>query len=85
MITSKDVRELLQRQPFRPFRLQMSNGEIFEVPHPELALVLKTTVIVAKPDPNETEPIGDGFKLLSILHINNIEVLPAKKNSKSQK
>lgn len=31
------IREWLRKQPFEPFELHMSNGEVFRVGHPELS------------------------------------------------
>ena len=35
----QDILELLRTKPFRPFRIRMSDGQHFEVRHPELAMV----------------------------------------------
>lgn len=86
MTRPEDVRELLKRQPFVPFRIHMSNGQSFDVNHPELALITRATIVVSRPIPGAVEPIGEGIHLVSVLHINNIEMLPvaiaaASKNS----
>jgi hypothetical protein len=57
--------QLLRQQPFQPFVVRMSRGEIFEVRHPEMAALLKSNLIVSKPD-------SDGFEICSLLHIANI-------------
>ena len=76
MIRPEDVRELLHKQPFQPFRIHMSNGQTYDVNHPELAMVTRGTIVVAKPVPDSVEPIGEGIHLVSVLHINNIEMRP---------
>ena len=35
-MTSEDIRGMMRTKPFRPFRLTLSNGEEFDVKHPEL-------------------------------------------------
>jgi hypothetical protein len=75
MIRPEDIRELLKRQPFQPFRMHTSNGQAFDVNHPELAMVTRGTIVVARPVPGSEEPIGDGVHLVSVLHINNVEML----------
>ena len=52
-------------------------AETYDVNHPELAVVTHATIIVAKPMPDADDLIGEGFHLVSVLHINNIEVLPS--------
>jgi hypothetical protein len=37
------LRNLLKERPFKPFRLVMSSGLAYEVRHPEMALLTKTT------------------------------------------
>ena len=56
---------LLRQRPFQPFVIQMSNGESFEVNHPELALLTKSSVIIAQPD-------SDAFDICSFLHVSNV-------------
>ncbi|MBI4614058.1 MAG: hypothetical protein HY720_10655 [Planctomycetes bacterium] len=36
---AEDIRKLLARRPFTPFVLSLSNGERFEVTHPEVLLI----------------------------------------------
>ena len=37
----------LRRQPFEPFRICVSDGSIYDVPHPEFVLVTRTNVAIA--------------------------------------
>jgi hypothetical protein len=80
MIRPEDIRQLLQKKPFQPFRMHMSNGQSYEVTHPELAMVTKGTIVVSKAVPGSEEPIGEGIHLVSVLHINNIEMLKSPKS-----
>jgi hypothetical protein len=82
VIRPEDVRDLLRKQPFQPFRMHMSNGQSYDVVHPELAVVTRGTIVVAKPFPGAPDAIGEGFHLVSVLHINNIEILPVAASTK---
>lgn len=62
------VREWLNKQPFRPFVLKLSNGESHEVRHPENVAIGKTRIAV-------TWPEKEKFVHLSLIHINSIEEL----------
>jgi hypothetical protein len=62
------IREWRDRQPFQPFVLKLSNGDKFEVRHPENIALAKTRVIVADPD-------ADRVAHIALIHINSIEVL----------
>ena len=62
------IKELLKRQPFMPFKIKLSNGETFEVRHPEFVLLTKTGLVVGYPD-------SDRLSICSLLHIANIETM----------
>ena len=46
MIISRKVSEYVTAEPFRPFRIRMASGQTFDVPHPEMILVGRTSVRV---------------------------------------
>jgi hypothetical protein len=83
MIRPEDVRDLLRKQPFVPFRMYMSNGQHYDVSHPDVAIVTRGTIVVAKAAPGGADAIGEGFHLASVLHINNIDLMPVATASKS--
>ena len=64
------IREYLRREPFEPFVIRLSNGEVFEVRHPERAIVMKTRVIVGYPEEDRTVTCA-------LVHINSVEALQA--------
>jgi len=64
------VREWLRRAPFLPFRLKLSNGDSYDIFHPEFLLLGKNLAVVY----NDAE---DKFAFVSLVHINNIETLEA--------
>ena len=43
MMTFGKVGSYVNAEPFRPFRIKMASGQTFEVRHPELILVGKTS------------------------------------------
>lgn len=67
-MTSDTIREFLHRQPFEPFVIRMSNGEVHEVRHPECIIVMKTKVVVGYPD-------EDRAVHCTLIHINSVESL----------
>ena len=64
------IRDYLKREPFEPFVIRLSNGESYEVRHPECALLMKTKVIVGFPD-------EDRSVTCSLIHVNSVETLQA--------
>jgi hypothetical protein len=69
----EDFRDHLRKQPFQPFRLTLTDGRTYEVRHPELAMVGRTTAIIGLTRPDEPEPVFDRQVTVSLLHIMQIE------------
>jgi hypothetical protein len=69
-MNSETIRDYLRREPFEPFVIRMSNGEVYEIRHPECAFVMKTRVIVYYPD-------EDRSVTCALVHINSVEALQA--------
>jgi hypothetical protein len=61
--------KLIRRQPFQPFEVRMSNGDSFQVRHPEMALLLKSSLIFGSPE-------SDDFIFCSLLHVADVKAIP---------
>lgn len=44
MMTFGKIGEYVQAEPFRPFRIKMASGQSFEIRHPEMILVGRSSV-----------------------------------------
>ena len=67
MITAKQVRDLITVNPFKPFRVHLSDGSHYDVPNRDAAIVEKNTIDIGiNLDP---DGIADGLVRCSILHI----------------
>jgi hypothetical protein len=66
MIDPGTIQELLEKEPFEPFRIRMNDGQQYEVVNPALAVPMETTLFLAMPK-------RDRFKLLSYQNITSIE------------
>ncbi len=62
--------QLLRRTPFQPFEIRMSNGDAFQVRHPEMALLLKSNVVFGSPE-------SDDFTFCALLHIADVKAVDA--------
>ena len=67
-MNAETLREMIQRRPFEPFCLRLSNGETHEVRHPECAVVGKNKVLVYYPE-------QDRFVFVALIHVNSVELL----------
>jgi hypothetical protein len=65
------IQSLIRAEPFEPFTVVMSNGEQFDVLHPENALLGRTTMLVARAGPHG-EP-ADEVARLSLRQIASVE------------
>ena len=65
------LNDLLRRRPFDPFRVRLSSGDVFEVRHPEAALLLRTGLYIALPADNGDVP--DRAVYCALLHIAAVE------------
>jgi hypothetical protein len=60
---------LLRRQPFQPFEVRMSNGDAFQIRHPEMALLLRSNLVLGSSE-------SDDFVFCSLLHVADVQALP---------
>ena len=81
MISSERIRELLDRRPFRPFRLFLSDGSQHDVPHPEFAWVFGGRVFIGIPAKRASTANGK-VKELAILHLTRVEELSSHDSKK---
>lgn len=70
-MTLETLRAMLTRRPFERMGVKMSNGEMFEIRHPEMALLTKNGLIIVLPE-QDGGP-SDRFEVLSYLHIASVE------------
>jgi hypothetical protein len=72
-MTVQTFRDLLRRQPFRPFRLVTSSGQTYDVRHPEMAMLTRTDMLVGVDVEDDGVPAE--FKICSLLHVTAVEPL----------
>jgi hypothetical protein len=70
-MTLQSFRELLTQRPFKPFRLVMSSGQSYDVRHPEMALLTRTSILVGVDIADDGVPAE--FKICSLLHVATVE------------
>ena len=70
-MTLDTIKAMLTRRPFETMRIKMSNGEVFEIRHPEMASLAKTGLVVILPE-TDGGP-SDRFEVCSYLHIASVE------------
>ena len=70
MATAEEVRELLLREPFEPFRIHLTSGDAYEVYDPLSIALMKNRLLVVLPG-------GERSAICPYIHIAAIETLRA--------
>lgn len=70
-----DFRDFLKAEPFRPFRVTLTDGRTYEVFHPELAMVGRSTVTIGLVPPGVSEPIYDRLVTIALVHVMQLDHL----------
>lgn len=69
-----DLRSLLNRQPFCPFRVFLSDGAIYDITHPEVARVVHMSLRIALRPGSVLDPPLERVAFVSVIHISRVEV-----------
>lgn len=77
MFKPEQIKELLDAQPFRPFRIHMSDGKAFDITNHDAALVGRNSVEVGVG--LDQKGFADYFARCAIMHITRIEDIKKKK------
>jgi hypothetical protein len=64
------IREWLNRRPFEPFEVRLSNGEHHQVRHPEVVAIGKNRIAIADPE-------TDRIVHVALIHVNSVAALQA--------
>jgi hypothetical protein len=76
-MNDETINQWLRSSPFQPFTLNLSNGESYEIRHPEKILVGKRQAVVYA-------PASDSFSFVALVHINSIRPIQPASQSTSQ-
>ena len=76
MMTPQTVLGHVKAEPFRPFRIHMASGRLFDVRHPEMIKVLKSYALVFKSDADNPD-LPDDHESISLMLAESISNLEA--------
>ena len=83
MLAPRIVLDFVTAEPFRPFRMHVASGRIFEVGHPEMVRVGRSSVTVhLKPEGDQAA--GERWQEVSLMLLESIEPVEAAARSKNQ-
>jgi hypothetical protein len=84
MMTYQRLGSYVTAEPFRPFRISMASGQTFEIRHPEMISVGRTSAHIysfLSDDPNQSK---ERVREISMMLIESIEPLNAPIQQNSQ-
>lgn len=70
-----DIVQLLRTRPFEPFRICLSDGQSYEIRHPELAIVDRSKVVIGVPGPRGIDGPAERTVNCALLQITRTEPL----------
>ncbi len=77
-MTINDIQELLEKEPFEPFKILVTGGESYEVRNPHSVAVMKRRMLIALPD-------GDHFVICPYLHVSSIKTINGRTKRKKRR
>lgn len=77
MITFQRIARYVGAEPFRPFRINLASGRTFEIRHPEMVQVGRTTMTIFTFLSNEPEEAEERQVEVSLLLTESVEPLDA--------
>jgi hypothetical protein len=79
----EEIRKQVKRTLFQPFRVHISDGAYYDVPHPDSLLVSHTQVVIGVYPDRDDMP--ESTVLCDPLHVTRIELMPPKKSTNRRK
>jgi hypothetical protein len=75
-MTQEELREFARRQPFEPFRVVLTTGATYDIPHPDLIMVGRRSAIIGLANDPGGTAYDRTFKV-DLLHVVGTQELPA--------
>jgi hypothetical protein len=76
----EDIKEALQREPFVPFRICLTDGTRYEIRHQDLVMVGKRSLVIGLAEPSQADAFYDRYVTVALIHVTRLEpidVVPA--------
>jgi hypothetical protein len=75
MFTANAMLDLLNAQPFGPFRFHLSDGGTVDVPSREMVIPGRNFAVVGILDPSRSETLASRWVTVWYLHVSRVEML----------
>lgn len=75
MVNWEEIRELLRKRPFQPFRVDLADGRSFVIEYPLINMVMETGMVIGVPTPNDPDPLADRWVFVDLDRIEGVTAL----------
>jgi hypothetical protein len=79
-VTPEELKEFARKQPFEPFRVILTTGDSYDIPHPDLIMVGRRSAIIGVSNEPKGTYYGRTIKV-DLLHVVGVEELPVPPSS----
>jgi hypothetical protein len=69
--------QALRKRPFESFRIEVSDGSVYEIRHPELVMVGLGAIIIGIPASGASLPVYERAETVSLFHVVKLAPLTA--------
>jgi hypothetical protein len=76
MTTPQTLIGYVKAEPFQAFRLHLASGRLFDIRHPEMIKILKSSILVFKVN-GEASEIPDDWECVSLMLTESISQIEA--------
>jgi hypothetical protein len=73
MLRPEDVLKQLQKRPFEPFRIHLTDGKTYDVKHPELVITGERFLVVGEPRPGKNGAVAASYDTVTLMHVVRLE------------
>jgi hypothetical protein len=70
---AEDLRRVIRQQPFQRFRIHLTDGTVYEIRHPDMAMVTPSTVLIGVASPGQPGDAIEHVEMVSLLHVVRVE------------
>jgi hypothetical protein len=78
MVQADELRRLKKEKPFRPFRVHLQDGQVFEVRYPKITMVMDWAIVIGVPAPDDPDPdpgLYDTTEWVPLRYITKVEMV----------
>ncbi|MBI3834255.1 MAG: hypothetical protein HY287_08000 [Planctomycetes bacterium] len=87
MFRTEDINHRLHDDPFKPFRIHLSDGDAIDVRFPGMVIVGRSTAILPKRFGTDEEgrPFAETWRTIALVHIVQLSDLNERRNGKRRR